>query len=79
MGRPGAMRRRGGARQGRAVGGGGVDRGAGRPPGGRRPARRAVHAGGRADQGCAGEEGRRERGNSPWARRTAATAHRDPP
>jgi hypothetical protein len=26
-----------------------------------------------------GREGREERGNSPWTRRTATTAHRDPP
>jgi hypothetical protein len=41
------------------------------------------HAGaaapGRATQGKReGEERREERGSSPWARQTAATAHRDP-
>jgi hypothetical protein len=65
MGRPGATRRRGGAGQGRTVGGGG---------GG------GVQTGATdGEQGHAGEERRRERGNSPRARWTAATAHRDPP
>jgi hypothetical protein len=57
----------GAARWGRA-------RGTGRRGRGRRMGRVGV-----SGEKGGGKEGREERGNSPWARWTVATAHRDPP